>query len=76
MFCLGNSINNDCFPFVRHSASTFMAVLMYHLHSKMNIHATIHLTFSQETVAVLSGGAPAGTSVFSKHNWDMEMGYL
>ena len=25
-----------------------------------------------------SGGAPtpAGTSVFSKHNWDMEMGYL
>ena len=29
-------------------------------------------------VVVLSGGAPtpAGTSVFSKHNWDMEMGYL
>ena len=27
---------------------------------------------------VSSGGAPtpAGTSVFSKHNWDMEMGYL
>ena len=25
-----------------------------------------------------SGGAPtpAGTSVFTKHNWDMEMGYL
>ena len=27
---------------------------------------------------VSSGGAPtpAGTSVFSKHNWDMETGYL
>ena len=27
---------------------------------------------------VLSGGAPtpAGTSVFTKHNWDMKMGYL
>ena len=27
---------------------------------------------------VLSGGAPtpAGTSVFTKHNWDMGMGYL
>ena len=27
---------------------------------------------------VLSGGTPtpAGTSVFSKHNWDMEIGYL
>ena len=27
---------------------------------------------------VSSGGAPtpAGTSVFTKHNWDMEMGYL
>ena len=27
---------------------------------------------------VSSGGAPtpAGTSVFSKHNWDMKMGYL
>ena len=26
----------------------------------------------------LSGGAPtpAGTSVFTKHNWDMGMGYL
>ena len=30
------------------------------------------------TAVVLSGGAPtpAGTSVFSKHNWDMGMGYL
>ena len=29
-------------------------------------------------VVVSSGGAPtpAGTSVFSKHNWDMGMGYL
>ena len=27
---------------------------------------------------MLSGGAPtpAGTSVFTKHNWDMGMGYL
>ena len=31
-----------------------------------------------EAVVVLSGGAPtpAGTSVFTKHNWDMGMGYL
>jgi len=30
------------------------------------------------TNAVSSGGAPtpAGTSVFSKHNWDKGMGYL
>ena len=29
-------------------------------------------------VVVSSGGAPtpAGTSVFTKHNWDMGMGYL
>jgi len=30
------------------------------------------------TAVVSSGGAPtpAGTSVFTKHNWDMGMGYL
>ena len=29
------------------------------------------------TAVVLSGApTPAGTSVFSKHNWDMGMGYL
>ena len=30
------------------------------------------------TKVVSSGGAPtpAGTSVFTKHNWDMGMGYL
>ena len=37
-------------------------------------------TFSKITLleVVSSGGAPtpAGASVFSKHNWDMEMGYL
>ena len=32
----------------------------------------------QITEVVSSGGAPtpAGTSVFTKHNWDMGMGYL
>ena len=32
----------------------------------------------QLLVVVSSGGAPtpAGTSVFTKHNWDMGMGYL
>ena len=32
----------------------------------------------QHTGVVSSGGAPtpAGTSVFTKHNWDMGMGYL
>ena len=32
--------------------------------------------FTSEVVS--SGGAPtpAGTSVFTKHNWDMGMGYL
>jgi len=32
----------------------------------------------QAAVVVSSGGAPtpAGTSVFTKHNWDMGMGYL
>ena len=31
-----------------------------------------------QVAVVLSGGAPtpAGTSVFTKHNWDMGMGYL
>ena len=31
-----------------------------------------------KVVVVSSGGAPtpAGTSVFTKHNWDMGMGYL
>ena len=34
--------------------------------------------FSWVAVVVSSGGAPtpAGTSVFTKHNWDMGMGYL
>ena len=33
---------------------------------------------SNFSVVVSSGGAPtpAGTSVFTKHNWDMGMGYL
>ena len=33
---------------------------------------------SLATEVVSSGGAPtpAGTSVFTKHNWDMGMGYL
>ena len=33
---------------------------------------------SHTEFVVLSGGAPtpAGTSVFTKHNWDMGMGYL
>ena len=37
---------------------------------------TIQWLQSQEVVS--SGGAPtpAGTSVFTKHNWDMGMGYL
>ena len=32
----------------------------------------------RETRVVSSGGAPtpAGTSVFTKHNWDMGMGYM
>ena len=38
-------------------------------------HGADLLTLSE---VVSSGGAPtpAGTSVFTKHNWDMGMGYL
>ena len=37
-----------------------------------------HTPIQHVHVVVLSGGAPtpAGTSVFTKHNWDMGMGYL
>ena len=37
-----------------------------------------HLTERKNIVVVSSGGAPtpAGTSVFTKHNWDMGLGYL
>ena len=36
------------------------------------------LPHTRSKVVVSSGGAPtpAGTSVFTKHNWDMGMGYL
>ena len=37
-----------------------------------------HIAQLAATEVVSSGGAPtpAGTSVFTKHNWDMGMGYL
>ena len=39
-------------------------------------HCTVLAFLLHEVVS--SGGAPtpAGTSVFTKHNWDMGMGYL
>ena len=38
---------------------------------------TISVVCQVAGIVVLSGGAPtpAGTSVFTKHNWDMGMGY-
>ena len=41
-----------------------------------SLYFTLH--FPTMAVVVSSGGAPtpAGTSVFTKHNWDMGMGYL
>ena len=37
-----------------------------------------HIVVTMQRSCVLSGGAPttAATSVFTKHNWDMEMGHL
>ena len=39
---------------------------------------TFSVQTSQSNQKLSSGGAPtpAGTSVFTKHNWDMGMGYL
>ena len=42
-------------------------------------HARNTSTLSGNITAVVSSGGaptPAGTSVFTKHNWDMGMGYL
>ena len=46
--------------------------LFFHGSYSILYHACIFYT-----VVVSSGGAPtpAGTSVFTKHNWDMGMGY-
>ena len=40
---------------------------------------TVHNWLDGVTLAVVSSGGaptPAGTSVFTKHDWDMGMGYL
>ena len=44
----------------------------------MKINGTRYGGLDFQVVVVSSGGAPtpAGTSVFTKHNWDMGMGYL
>ena len=45
-------------------------------HERLCYHYHYHL---QRHLEVVSGGGaptPAGTSVFTKHNWDMGMGYL
>ena len=43
-----------------------------------NVNISGNTTFKEGVGVVSSGGAPtpAGTSVFTKHNWDMGMGYL
>ena len=42
-------------------------------------YTTVLAYFMQSNTGVVSSGGaptPAGTSVFTKHNWDMGMGYL
>ena len=36
----------------------------------------VHNMFTLEVVSTGGAPTPAGTSVFTKHNWDMGMGYL
>ena len=45
--------------------------LLFYSHKQNNVRSYV-------LVVVSSGGVPtpAGTSVFTKHNWDMGMGYL
>ena len=53
------------------SASSYTAKTLNHIFRLSELHQC-----DQEIMS--SGGAPtpAGTSVFTKHNWDMGMGYL
>ena len=36
----------------------------------------VHIAIATEVVSSEGAPTPAGTSVFTKHNWDMGMGYL
>ena len=57
-------------------SSAHTAKLLIHFTSNWPDHSNFA---SYAFVAVVSSGGaptPAGTSVFTKHNWDMGMGYL
>ena len=63
------------------SVTVTKVIIMSHFNSQTGTVLNMGAAVYQERsvcLVVSSGGAPtpAGTSVFTKHNWDMGMGYL